>query len=343
MPNYGMPGVAVARRRATLVGITAIAVVLAVAVTWTVVTALRTEEGMRITLRTQHIGDGIVAGTHVRIDGVQVGDIEQIDSGGNGTQLLILRLDRTRLSHVTQNISVNYAPANLFGISELDLRPAGGGAPLSDNITIDLTGPQAERVRDVTMGALIRSLTRTSTGVLTPELTETLTAIAADLRAFTPLIETLIATGQAVADTQRLPASFLVGQFGSTLNGAAEMIGGTVTLIDNVSNIEILRTQRELFDAGVDLIIERFFPAIVNTGVTAREHFSAYADMATPALAVLSQMVPAPQASGEQLREILNRLGNSFVQTPQGPVLQLALTLRGVPALTTPLLLGGQP
>lgn len=338
-----MPGVAVDRRRATLIGLVSMAAAIAVALAWIAANAMHTDQRMRIVLHTQQIGDGIVTGTPVRVDGVKVGSIEQVDSGGYGTQLLTLRLDRAQLSGVTQNLVVQYAPANLFGISEIKLVPdPTGGSPLVDGDTIDLTAGRADRVRDVTMGALIRSLTRTSTSVLTPELTETLTALATDLKAFTPLFETLIATGRAVADTQRLPASLLLGRYGSTLAGAAEMISGTVTLIDNVSNIEILRTQRELFDAGVALIIDQFFPAIVNTGTTARQYFSGYADMLTPVLQLLSQMVPAPQASGAQLREILDRLGGSFAKTSEGPVLNLALTLRGVPALAVPLL-GGNP
>ncbi|WP_169590503.1 MlaD family protein [Antrihabitans stalactiti] len=316
----------------------ALALVTVVAISWIAVDKARGDDRMQIVLQTDSIGDGIAPGTQVRLDGVNVGSIAAIDSGESGRQLITLRLNQSRLFGVTDSLAIDYAPANLFGISEVELKRRDGGSPLQENAIIDLSGDHSARAQDATMGALIRSLSQTSGDVLTPRLAENLTRVAANLSWFTPLIEAMIATGQNLADTQIYPVSFLLGQYGSTLTGAAALIDGTVKLLDRFKNIEVLRTQRDLFDTGVNTIAKDFFPAVANTLFTAQRYFSGYADMLTPILNITSQMVPSPQLSGSQLREILARLDKSFTDTPDGPILNLALTLRGVPALSVPLL-----
>ncbi|NMN97572.1 MCE family protein [Nocardiaceae bacterium YC2-7] len=338
MPIYGIPGVSTNKRRSKVAGVLALALVTVVAISWIAVDKARGDDRMQIVLQTDSIGDGIAPGTQVRLDGVNVGSIAAIDSGESGRQLITLRLNQSRLFGVTDSLAIDYAPANLFGISEVELKRRDGGSPLQENAIIDLSGDHSARAQDATMGALIRSLSQTSGDVLTPRLAENLTRVAANLSWFTPLIEAMIATGQNLADTQIYPVSFLLGQYGSTLTGAAALIDGTVKLLDRFKNIEVLRTQRDLFDTGVNTIAKDFFPAVANTLFTAQRYFSGYADMLTPILNITSQMVPSPQLSGSQLREILARLDKSFTDTPDGPILNLALTLRGVPALSVPLL-----
>lgn len=338
MPIYGIPGVSTNKHRSQVTGVIALAVVAVVAVTWIVVDRARGDDRMQVVLQTEQIGDGITAGTDVRLDGVKVGSVAAIDGAAEGRQLITVKLNPSQLFGVTDNLAIDYAPANLFGISEIELKRGHGGSPLYENAMIDLTGDESARVQDATMGALIRSLSQTTNDVLTPQLTDTLMKAAANLRWFTPLIEAMIATGQNLADTQIYPVSFLLGQYGSTLTGAAAMIDGTVKLIDRFENIEVLRTQRDLFDTGVNTIAKDFFPAVANTLFTAQRYLTGYADMLTPILNITSQMVPSPQLSSAQLREILDRLEKSFTDGPDGPILNLALTLRDVPALSVPLL-----
>ncbi|WP_169594228.1 MlaD family protein [Antrihabitans stalactiti] len=326
------------RRGSVLVGLVAVGVVAVLAVAWIIVDRVRGDDRLLVVLRTEQIGDGIVDGTQVRLDGVAVGQIEKIENAHDGQQLITLRLDRSQLFGVTDTLDVDYAPSNLFGISEIALRRGQGGNALANDDVIDLTGRHADRVQDVTMGNLLRAVTRTATDVLTPQLSATLTTLAGDLEAFTPLLEAIVTTGRNIADTQRYAASFLLGQFGSTLSGAAPMVGGTVQLLDTLTNLEILKTDRAKFDQVLQISIHQLFPGISDLLFTAERHFTGYADMLPPALDAAARMVPTPQLSSAQLRELLDRLDSSFTDTPDGPMLKFAVTLRGVPALSVPLL-----
>ncbi|MCP2315994.1 MlaD protein [Nocardia amikacinitolerans] len=337
MPTFGLPGAAITEKSARRTGVLALAAVAAVAAVWTGVQSVRVDDRMRVTLRTEQIGDGIVTGARVRLDGVNVGEVTDIDSAGAGQQEITLRLDKSQLTGLTDALVLDYAPSNLFGISEVELRRGEGGAALRDGASVDLTGGSASRVTNATLGTLIRSLGQTTDQVLTPQLADVLTTLATDAKAFTPILEAVVMLGRAVAETQRYDPSFLIGQYASTLHGTAAFAGATVDLLDHINNIEVLRTDQPLFDSGVALLAEQMFPSITNLGQTGQRHYTGYTDMLTPLLNVTAQMVPTPQRSSAELRTLLERIDNAFVDSPEGPVLRLELTLRGFPALAAPL------
>src|SRR5437868_1795643 len=126
-----MPGVAIDPRRSRLLGVAALVVVAVVASGWMGYNNARGDTRLRVVLHTEQIGDGIVAGTSVALDGVTVGSIAQIESTSGGTQLITLQLDRAALPGLTDRFDVDYAPSNMFGISEIELERGTGGSPLT--------------------------------------------------------------------------------------------------------------------------------------------------------------------------------------------------------------------
>ncbi len=289
-------------------------------------------------LRTEQIGDGIVAGTQVRLDGVLVGEVGGIEPADRGTQRITLRLDGSRLRNIDASLGVDYAPANLFGISEVGLRRGPGGPPLHDGASLDLTGARAGAVYDATLGALIRSLSTVTTDVLTPNLVTLLDRLARDVGAFTPFLQAVVETFRTVAAVQKYDPSYLMRQYGAALAGGAPFVAATATLIEQINTIEVLRTDREHFDATVGAVVDRLFPAVSSTMNRAGAHLDAYTSMLVPLLSALAPMVAHPQRSSAQLRELLERLGATLPNTPDGPKLNLDVELRSVPAVSVPLL-----
>lgn len=330
-------------KKSLAAGTILIAVLVVAGLISTVIAGSRTDSGLRLSLRTQQIGDGIEEGTEVRLDGVRVGTVSGIEPSERGTQLISLRLDRSRLFGIDESLHVAYAPANLFGISELDLKRGSGGSPLRDDSVIDLTGPRADNVYDATMGSLLRTLAQVGDGVLTPKVAVMLGRMSADLDAFLPLLQSMVVTARTVADTQTMPLSVVLGRFGETLAAGGDFVDATVQLLQRIYSIEVLRTDRPLFDSGVNMVVDDLFPAIRAVGDSAREELSGYTDMLVPLLSTLAQMVPAPQRSGQELSALLDRLRQGMPDTPNGPVLDLQLDLRGVPALAVPLFGSADP
>ncbi|BCK57346.1 hypothetical protein NWFMUON74_51180 [Nocardia wallacei] len=331
MPNYGIPGVTVDRHRALAVGALALAVVVLVALVTVTYRAVRAEPGLRIVLRTSRIGDGVTAGTEVRLDGVRVGRVTGIVPGERGTQNITLRLDSARLPGLDTSLRVDYATGNLFGISEIELRRGPGGPPLRPDTVLNLSASDA--VYDATMGNLLRSLSQVGDAVLTPRMVTLLATLAADTRAFTPFLESVVTLARTVTEVQDVPLSLILGRFGTTLEGGGDFMDSLVDLLDRVYRIETLRNDRVRIDGGISMVIDQLLPEVARALRYAETGFAGYTELAIPVLQVVARMVPEPRRSGAEVRELIERMGAALPDTPDGPVLQADVDLRNIPVI----------
>ncbi|MCP2292150.1 MlaD family protein [Nocardia amikacinitolerans] len=338
MPAYGLPGVAADKKRSRTVGLVIVALIAVVALTTALYRDLRSEDGLRIALHTEQIGDGVTEGTQVRLDGVLVGEVDRIAPAARGTQRITLRLDDSRLHGIDDSLLVDYAPANLFGISELELRRGPGGSPLRQGIEIDLTGPRADGVYDATMGSILRSLSQVGASVFSPQLATVIAQVSADFKAFTPLVQALITVARTIADNQTMPASELLGRLGPAFDGGGDFAGATIQILDQIHDIRIVQTDKDRYDVGVAALTGQILPGLATTVSTAGGQLAEATDMLAPLLSVLAQMVPRPQQSAAELRLLLERLRAAMPDSPDGPVLNLEVDLRGVPGIAVPLL-----
>ncbi len=302
----------------------------------------KSEEGIAVSLRTEQIGDGVLVGTDVRINGVLIGKVTEISPDLRGTQRIDLRLDDSRLFGLDDSLLVDYAPANLFGISEIDLRKGPGGAPLRSGTTIDLTGGNATAVYDATMGSILRSMSQVGGSVLTPQMASVIAQAAADTKALTPLVQALITAQTTIANNQKMPLSQLFGELGPAFDGGGRFAGATVQVVDLLRSIQRLQQNRDSYDQGLAIVTGQLLPALSNTLGQAGTQLSGATDMLVPVLTALTQMVPNPQQSGIDLRALLERLRAAMPDNGQGPVLNVEVELRGVPGIAVPLLGGAR-
>ncbi|WP_431957572.1 MlaD family protein [Nocardia lijiangensis] len=338
MPEYGLPGVAADKKRSRAVGLVIVALIAVVALTAALYRNLRSEDGLRIALHTEQIGDGVTEGTQVRLDGVLVGEVDRIAPAPRGTQRITLRLDDSRLHGIDDSLLVDYAPANLFGISELELLRGPGGSPLRQDVEIDLTGPRAAGVYDATMGSILRSLSQVGASVFSPQLATVIAQVSADFEAFTPLVQALITVARTIADNQTMSASELLGRLGPAFDGGGDFAGATIQILDQIHDIRIVQTDKDRYDVGVAALTGQILPGLATTVSTAGGQLAEATDMLAPVLNVLAQMVPRPQQSAAELRLLLERLRAAMPDTPDGPVLNLEVDLQGVPGIAVPLL-----
>ncbi|GAA5057856.1 MlaD family protein [Nocardia callitridis] len=315
------------------VGAAIVAVVAVVAVGATVYQNVRPEEGMPVTLHTQQVGDGVVSGTEVRLDGVQVGEVTDVVPDTPGTQRISLRLDKSRLFDIDDSLHIDYSPANFFGISELELRRGEGGSPLRPDALIELTGRDAERVYDATLGAILRSLSQVGDNILTPDTLAVLNRFSTDLPEFTPLLESIIVASRTVVEKQTINPSLMLGQFGSALDGGADIIDSTVKVIDLIYRNKALRESRDKVDSGIDMVTDRLLPNLEQTLNVAGTHFAGFTDMLAPVLAMLAGTVPTPEQSSADLRAMVEHFESAFADTPDGKQLNASVELRGIPVL----------
>ncbi|GAB2564284.1 hypothetical protein GCM10027167_84340 [Nocardia heshunensis] len=333
---------AVDRKRALTVGAVALALVVAVVAGWALYRSQQTEDGLAISLRTEQIGDGVLVGTDVRANGVVVGKVTDIAPNQHGTQQISLRLDDSKLFGLDDSLSVDYAPANLFGISEIELRKGAGGSPLRAGTVLDFTGARAAAVYDATMGSILRSASQVGGSVLTPQMASVIAQAAADTQAFTPLAQALITAQRTITNNQKMPMSELFGKLGPAFDGGGQFAGATVQVVDLIRSMQRLQTDRADYDKNVAIVTGQLLPILANTFSQAGTQLSGTTDMLVPVLTALAQMVPRPQQSAVELRELLQRLSAAMPDNGQGPVLNVQVDLKGVPAIAVPLLGGAR-
>ncbi|MGW5312488.1 MlaD family protein [Nocardia thailandica] len=337
MPDYGMPGVVATRRTSSRTGWIILALIAAVAVSTIVYRSVRTEDGLRVALHTEQLGDGIAAGSQVRVDGVTVGTVDAVTPGERGTQQIALILDESQLHGLDDSLAIDYAPTNLFGIAEIELRRGTGGAPLREGSVIDLTGDHAGRVYDATMSAILRSLSQVGMTVTSPQMATVISQLAYDFKSFTPLVQALITVATIVADNQTVPPSEVMGKLGPAFDGGGQFAGATMQVIDELRDIRITQVDKDRYDIGVGVLSGSLLPALSTTLTTTGGYLAETTDMLAPVLRALAQMSPRPQASGAELAALLANLRGAMPDGPDGPVLNLDVELSGVPAIAVPL------
>lgn len=339
MPTYGLPGVAVGLRGARATGIVALTVVVVLAVGWRLAPTGTDPNRLTVELLTDHIGTGIDSGSDVRLDGVKVGAVGSTGVADGGWQSIELELDQSQILGLTDTLSVDFAPGNLFGVSEIQLHPASGGETVVDGSVIDLTGDARDRVDDATISTVLSSLGEFTTGVLTPQLTEVLRRIDIGATAFTPLFQAIIDMIRVVADTQHHPAPFLLREYGSALAGLPWTVDGGIQMLYTAYDSEYMKSadNRTKFDATSSMLKDDLIPALVPVLTTAQPHFNGLTDQIAPILDVIASTVPSPQSTGRDLGVLLTQLDSKFHDTPHGPVVDFSVDLRGIPALSGPL------
>ncbi|WP_227981508.1 MlaD family protein [Nocardia spumae] len=339
MPAYALPGTEVGPRRARILGIGAVSVLVLIAVVWQLIPDSRPADDIRVTLLTTRIGAGVAPGTDVRLDGVRVGSVASVAIAGAGRQRIGLDLRGSQLFGLTDALTVDYAPGNLFGITTLQLNSISGGAALRDGATVDLSDRDADRVRDATLTALLESTGRLTDDVLTPKLTELLRKTSHDISAFTPLMQAIGTTARSFTETQQLPPSVLLTQFGSGLSGVPGLLAGAAELLHSDLTNQQLRTDQDIavFSQMFAGVQKQILPVATTTLYTAQRYFEGFLPIATAILDQVPGSVSAPQRSEVELSELLARLGTGFHDSPSGPVLDARVDLDVVPGLAGPL------
>ncbi|WP_067686448.1 MlaD family protein [Nocardia jejuensis] len=339
MPPYTLPGSDVGPRKARVLGACALAVAIAVTVAWRLVPESAPADEIGVALIVKSVGEGIGPGTEIRLDGVRVGTVDTIDFAGDGRRKIDLRLIGSQLFGLTTGMTVDYVPGNLFGVSALELHAASTGTLLRNGSIVDLTGPDSGRIRDATLAALLNSTGELTTDVLTPQLARLLRTFARDLDAFTPLLQAIGTTARSYAETRQLPPSLLFEEFGSALAGLPPMLTGGLTLLDASYNNGYLREEEhiEKFAQMWPNIQNQLLPVVTQLFGTAQPYFAGLLPIATLVLDRITGSVSDPALATRQLRELLDRLGGTFHDTPDGPVVDVRIDLDLVPGVTGPL------
>lgn len=350
-------------RRLTLIG-TVLALCVTAAILLTVFNpfAGRTDQ-IFLTLDMPYVGQGVATGTPVMLHGVEVGRVTTVANMADGAVRLDAELQSKPASTLTDTMSVDFRPANYFGVTGINLMAGEGGSPLRDGTHITTT-PKG----NFTLQTLLARLGEITGGVITPQLISVVNKATRYTDALNPLIETMVLASSAVTAVQSISTEQLLrnatgvsvafpgfvdgataagygfnqraGFVTFNVSGAGSLPGQEVTPIPGQPHTEEFWQTRSR--ATLDLLANSFFGAI---GKLLSSH---PADLlpAVGLVQTVADTVPglvAPAGIGDTMVELRTRFEKLYAGSPEQRALQVHILLDNVPGVQAPINAMGGP
>ncbi|WP_235627251.1 MCE family protein [Mycolicibacterium fortuitum] len=216
------------RRILSRVGAAAVSVVVVAVGAYFTVNPFRGErrDVISVAIETPYAGQGVSSGTPVIMHGAKVGEITDISSLPGGGVRLQTALQSNPIAGLTDDLGIDFRPANYFGVTGINLIPAQTGQPLRDGSQIVVT-PKG----NFTLQALLYRLGEITGHVVNQRLISVIERATRYTDALNPLLETLIT------------------------------VSTTVTNVQSVSTAQLLRNA-----TGINVAIPGLFDALIGTG-----------------------------------------------------------------------------
>jgi hypothetical protein len=327
----------------TAVGMLAICVVLAVSgFAFADPFGGRPKDQFGVVIESPYVGQGVVTGTALLVHGVKVGEVTQVTSLPGGGVRLAADLRQAPTAGLTDAMSIDFRPANYFGVTGVNLLPGDGGQALTNGSLIRTTP-----AGNFTLQALLARLADLSHGVLTPHLVDVVRRATDYTESLDPLLETMLVVSNALANVQTVSAATLL----TNATGISVAFPGFVNATTSVGDYYV--------HSGLDNVTEDFFQntytptisAVSNglfgaSGALLSTHSTELAPM-TDLIKVLTDVVPGlvpPDAIADTARELRMRLERLFAGPPDQRAVNVRVVLDSLPGVAAPIdAVGGAP
>ncbi|UYP18649.1 Mce family protein [Rhodococcus sp. Z13] len=304
-------------------------------------------DGVELTVDVPYLGPGVAEGTKVVLHGQTVGRVTGIERTPSESVQMKLVLDESQIGGLTDAFEIDYRPENYFGTSAVNILAQPGGAPLESGAQVERT-PEG----DYTMSTMIEQGSLTIDGTLTDDMISSLDKTVHYLDGLTPWVDTGVFLANRVAETQEEMPSTLLAQFNEILEAFP---GFGDQAIESLMNI-YYSNYNTLPDGSVGVDDAVFDEANAGLTLAANQLFgqagallASHGEELTPliqSVVVASDVFPHLNNGGmtpDAARDVVRRLDNAFVDTPDGKRLRLRVLVDTLPAFTAPLGVGAAP
>lgn len=291
-------------------------------------------EDFTLNIAAEQVGEGIVEGADVKMDGLRIGQVSKVESRGAQSQFVQLSVKPENAQFLADNVQARFVSSNTLGMTALELFYFGPrGKPLADGATISLS----KDAKTVTVTTVIRmvgeQLGKIDGGPL--GRIGAVLSFEGSAEGIGKMIATAIDMGR-----MKVGDEILVGvdprpalQDGARLS--EDMVGFSRSALEifraQAGRIQFLTEKHEDLEAIVTLIGKVIGDAIK---IFPQPGFTQVVD------AILSVLYPISSAVGgltsfyTRVPQLLDQVDKSFVSNPDGTVsLQVQLLLAGLPYL----------
>ncbi len=362
------------KRRLTIVGVVLVTAALVV----TAVASLadpfdrQSRDYISLNIDTPYVGEGVADGTPLIMHGVKVGHVSAVTNRPSGGVRIDALVQSTSAVGLTDAVGIDYRPSNYFGVTGINLLPRDGGQPLRNgaHLTIIPDG-------DFALQALLYRLGGLTHGVINQRLIDVLERGTRYSNGMTPLLETILIVGKAVADVQTVSTERLLRNLAGVSVGAPSWIDGIAQTVDNSlhsgmtdinlglqdpiynhylttyddqlkshydSELKLAQTDMDTYVYGP---VKDYFDAantdlFVKVGVLLSSHtYDLFpAVEATRSMTSVGPKIINADGIGNTMRELYSRLTHMYEGSGGQPAMQARIVLDQIPAVAAPLALG---
>jgi hypothetical protein len=302
----------------------------------------RPEGQFGVVIESPYVGQGVVMGTALLVHGVKVGEVTQVTSLHGGGVRLAADLRQAPTTGLTDAMSIDFRPANYFGVTGINLLPGDGGQALVNGSLIRTTP-----AGNFTLQALLARLADLSHGVLTPHLVDVVQRATDYTESLDPLLETMLVVSNALANVQTVSTATLL----TNATGISVAFPGFVNAATSLGDYYV---HSGLANVTEDFFQNTYTPTIsaVSTGLFGASgallstHSTELAPM-TDLIKVLTDVVPGlvpPDAIADTARELRTRLERLFAGPPNQRAVNVRVILDSLPGVAAPIdAVGGAP
>lgn len=182
-----------------------------------------------------NLGDGVSTDTSVRLRGLSIGSVVDIEPVGPRQQLVTLSVDEDRIDELSTAMNTRFVSSNIFGSTALELIPMPGGDAITTGTRLELGD-----VGDYTVTTVLRDSGRLLLDVVTQDLSKAIDSSAELTQQMAPLLASALIVMQTVARTQNEPLAELLPKLANTTEGLAVFTPSALRTLVAIASVEHL-------------------------------------------------------------------------------------------------------
>lgn len=290
----------------------------------------------RINVDAATIGEGLVIGADVKLNGFAIGRVRAIETVGYGRQRIALDLEPAHASHLTNRVKARFTPSNMFGATGVELIPMAGGRSLRDGDLLVIDPETAQ----ITVSGLFSRAGKVAGELSSPEVLDLLNIVVENARDARRSMVAVLQIARMLRDEQRGSVSKYL-RVGAEMGDAAQrltplIVSGVVDLVDQTEYFAS-KGNRERTNRAIGGLNHRLlYPA----GDAVAKHEE---DAATIITTALDLIIPISVAIGSVaptyngIPEVIENIRSAFPTVAGRPQLQLRVVATNFPQVVTAL------
>lgn len=302
----------------------------------------RPSDEIAVTIDSPYVGQGVESGTVLLMHGAKVGEVTHVTTRADGGVRLAADLQRKPTQGLTDTLSIDFRPANYFGVTGINLTPGAGGQDLANGSLIKTTS-----ANNFTLQALLSRLGEVSNGVLTPHLIEVIDRSTSYIDGLDPLLETMLVVSNSLANVQTVSTAQLLTNTTGISVAFPGFVNATTGLGDHVvhSGLDTVSEDyyQNTYKAVLALSSTSLFGAIGRLETSHSTELAPLTDMIKVLTDVVPGLVP-PDAIADTGRELRSRLERLYAGPPDRRAVNVRVILDSLPGVAAPIdAVGGGP